>query len=83
MSFAARSVPREPDLFTVEEIAATAHPAEAAKARLEAAQIAQLHALRRSRYAPHGEGKARLKALQEATHEVLRAAAELAAARAG
>lgn len=49
----------------------------AARLRLEAAEQARLDAIRRYRVAPHGELQSRLRTLQEAAHEALRARLEL------
>ncbi len=52
----------------------------AAQDRVEAAEQARQEALRRHRCAPHGEVQSRLKALQEASHEALKAELDLARA---
>ena len=52
-----------------------------AEAAVVAAQQAWTEAQRRYHFAPHGKREARLKVLQEAAHEALRAGAELARLR--
>jgi len=49
-----------------------------AQLRAQAAQAARVEAVRRYRFAPHGEVAARLQAMQAATHAALQAEAELA-----
>jgi len=50
---------------------------EEARARAEAAEVKREAAARKYRLAPHGERVSRLNALQEASHEALRADLEL------
>lgn len=61
-----------PDLLDWPEV-------KAARDGLAAAEAARLDAAKRLKRAPHGELQARKRALQEATHEALRAALALRA----
>lgn len=77
MSFLAHSMPRERDLVDEIEADLRADRVEAARARLVAAEADLVDQRRRYRRAPHGQVQARLKTLQEAAHEALRAHAAL------
>jgi len=67
-----RADPRTGDLLAWPELAE-------ARARAEAAEDARLKAAGRYRRAPHGEVQNRLRALQEATAEALKAWSEFEA----
>lgn len=74
MSFAAHSVPREPDLFQAAEDDLRVAESRAALARAEASlETARVRYMR----SPHGGHGQRLRDFQEATHQALKAALAL------